>query len=106
MGTHALTMRKLLVLSLFIFVVYAAKQPENHDKPVNIEKRAWNFNSRGYNRGYRKNQHQHFKRQLYDYLKMQKNYQPGRFRRFIKRGGGEIENPEVPFEMRLMEYAL
>merc|ERR1712178_386585 len=102
MGTHALTMRKLLILSLVIIVVYSAKQPENENEPVNIEKRAWNFNSRGYNRGYRKNQHQHFKRQLYDYLKMQKNYQPGRFRRFIKRGG-DIENPEVPFEMRLVE---
>ena len=99
-------MRKLLILSLFIFVVYSAKQPETENEPVNIEKRAWNFNSRGYNRGYRKNQHQHFKRQLYDYLKMQKNYQPGRFRRFIKRGGETVDNPEVPFEMRLMEYAL
>ena len=104
-------MRKLLILSLFIFVVYSTEQPEKVERnfevePVKLEKRAWNFNSRGYNRGYRKNQHQHFKRQFFDYLKMQKNYQPGRFRRFIKRGGEKSINSEVPFEMRLMEYVL
>ena len=43
------------------------------EEPISVEKRAWNFNSRGYNRGYRQNKHAQFKRQLYDYLKQHKN---------------------------------
>ena len=80
-------MRQILILLIAFCVIYqtSAKpgtksneavefQYLDDETPISVEKRAWNFNSRGYNRGYKnRNTHAQFKRQLYDYMRQNKN---------------------------------